>query len=194
MSCTVPLTLSPGFLFLDYVHSTAGLSHRTHARMRLGEDPLDDAFWSLEATYWANLMSAVVSSKIRIDGWGAQDLTGRVLYQFAFGSAFLGSHAVAAGALDYRSRTLTVTGRGKPASPGVCSGEARTVIFVADSYEYTAGTKKLVAGTDPAVDALVAGLQDAGHPFWCDYYGQKAGARPDAPIQFNARVQRKYGT
>jgi len=193
MACTDPLTISPGFLRLDYLHSTQSLSHSTRARLVFGVDPTDVALMGLTALDWAVAWRGIVPPQFVCGGYSVLRHDGSLMYSNSFGTATAGTHAVAGGALDYASRTLAFTGRGIAGTAVECSGEEIGRVFVGGAYEFIPRQKFMVPGADAAVDAYAVFLEDST-VIWADEFGNKAGIRPRYPVQFNAHAQGRNGT
>lgn len=192
MPCVQPITLSAGFVFLDYVHISQQLQHRTHVRLNVTADPLDPVTMGTEANTWGALLADCLDNHFSVTGWGTQSLTGVGLLLYTFASPYLGTHTGSSGAEDYRSRTVTMVGRGIPSGGTGCKGPALTRMFVGDTYNFTPGQKYINAGGDAALDAL-RDFFATNSVIWHDYYGQKATIRSAYPVQFNAYMQRRKG-
>lgn len=193
MPCTIGSARSLGFAFLDYTVGLPGLAHRTHVHLAGGVSPLDLAILTLPIDNWGDLVAAILPSNAAVTGWGTQDADGAVVHIATFSPVKIGTHTTASGAVDAASRSLTLTGRGAPSSLGICTGEARTRIYVGVAFNWASRQRFLAAGSDAAVDALAAFL-DANLLFWADFYGQPAGVRSRYPVQYNAYIQRRVGT
>lgn len=193
MACIDPGTVSPGYLRLDYVHSSQSLAHSTRARFVLGVDPLDVSVIDPTAIAWAAVWKGIVTSAFVCGGYSVLRPDGTVIYQNSFNTPVAGVHGSASGALDYASRTICFTGKGLPPAAADCSGEAIGRVFVGAAYEFIARQKYMVPGADASVDAYAAFL-DANSIIWADEFGQNAGVRPRYPVQFNAYAQGRNGT
>lgn len=193
MACTDPGSISPGYLRLDYVHSTQSIAHGTRARLLRGVDPTDIVTMTALALDWANVWKGVVTNSFVTGGFSVLRHDGTLLYSSSFVTPTVGAHVSAAGAGDYVSRTLCFTGRGIPDTAVECSGEEIGRLFVGSAFEFVARQKYMVPGADSGVDAYAAFLA-TNSIFWGDEFGQKAGVRPRYPVQFNAYAQRRNGT
>lgn len=192
MACNPPAGRSVGFLFLDYIHVTANLPHRTHVRLNSTADPLDPITMFTEANLWGALLSDCQTGAFNVTGWGTQNPAGVGLLQAAFASPFSGNHAVAAGAEDYQARTVTFTGRGIPGSGNACKGPALTRMFIGNTFNFVPGQRFIARGDDAALDDL-ADFLEGNSVIWFDFYGQKATMRSLYPTHFHAYIQDRYG-
>lgn len=193
MPCTPGGTLSPGYIYLNYVHTTQAIDHRTRVRLHYGVDPADTTTMQTLADGWANQIQPCLSTFFTLTDWGTLDENQTPVVSGTLTAALVGSHSVGTGAEDYRSRTVTFTGRGQSLTPGQCTGEARMVLFVGNTYNFTPGQRNIASGVDVALDGLRTFLDN--HPLlWSDYYGHFAGVRGKYPVQLNAAVQRRHGS
>lgn len=192
-TCTFPGTTSPGYLRLDYLHTTQSIAHSTRARILRGNDPADIVLMTSIAVDWVNVWKGVCPSQFTCGGFSVLRPDGSLLYSSAFVTPTTGAHAHASGALDYASRTLAFTGRGIPDTAVECSAEEIGRLFVGDAFEFVARQKFMTPGADAGVDAYATFLS-TNSIIWADEYGQKAGVRPRYPVQFNAYAQRRNGT
>lgn len=192
MACVPPTSVSAGFLFLDYSHTTQNLNHRSHVRLNITANPLDPITMFTEANTWAGLLSEVVSPKVTITGWGTQNIDGVVLLQQSFGAAIVGIHGLASGAEDYKARTVTITGRGIPTGVLSCKGPCVSRMFVADAFNFQPGQRFYLRGQDTPLDNL-ADYFAGNSVTWFDYYGQKGTVRGTYPTQFHAYIQHHFG-
>lgn len=193
MPCSVPTQLSPGFIGLEYEHTTQGITHHSHLRLYVGENPADFLSMRALADGWAAAIKGVFTSNFTSVGFFTQRLDGTHILSGSLTSPVVGTHGVASGALDYCSRTVTFTGRGIPPVAADCVGEALSRVFVGAAYEFIARQKVIVAGADAGCDAYRSWLDTNGQA-WADFYGHGAQSRGTFPVQFNAYFQRKYGT
>lgn len=192
MSCVPPVTRSAGFLFIDYIHTTRNLPHRSHMRLNATADPLDPVAMFTEANTISGHFSNVLSSNLTIVGWGTQNIDGVGLLQVAFSSPIPGTHPAAGGAEDYQARTVTFTGRGIPGAPTACKGPTVLRLFVAETYNFTPGQKFISAGVDAGLDGMALELS-TNSVIWFDFYGQKATVRTTYPTHFHAYIQDRFG-
>lgn len=192
-TCTMGSNRSPGHLFLDYIHTTQALPHKCSVRIIFGVDITDIINLRIDANDWALKVAGCMTTALRIDGWGVRASDGSFTYAEPFATSYLGLHGVTSGMQDARSSTLTFTGRGFPAIPGNCTGPARLVIHTGAAYLFTPGLKSIANGVDTGLDALAAFLL-THEDIWADYYGQPAGVNGKYPVQYNATVQKRFGT
>lgn len=192
MACSPPVTRSAGFIFLDYIHTSQGLPHRTHVRLNSVTDPLDPIIMFTEADTWSAILQDVLPANVSIVGWGTQNIDGVGLLQVAFSSAKVGQHSTAAGAEDYKARTVTLTGRGIPGTPTACKGPTVSRIFVADAFNFQPGQRFVSFGVDAALDAL-RDFYETNSVLWFDFYGQKGIVRTTYPTHFHAYIQDRFG-
>jgi hypothetical protein len=193
MACVDGGHESPGYLRLDYLHSSRSIPHSTRARLVFGVDPLDGSLMFSTANAWSEVWAGLVTNQFSCDTYSVLRHDGSLLYSAALDTPQVGVHAAASGALDYASRTLCFTGRGTPDTVGLCSGEAIGRVFVGAAFEFTAGQKFTLYGVDALVDDYIDFLR--GDPtVWADEFGFKAGVRGRVPVQFNAYAQGRNGT
>lgn len=193
MACTPGASLSPGYIRLNYLHSTQSIPHSTRVRVVALFDLLDVGLVVATAEAWATKWEDIVPGDFTCASYSALRADGSLIYTGGLPTIHVGSHAVASGALDYASRTLCFTGRGVPGTISECSGEAIHRVFVGSGYEFIPRQKFMAAGADGNVDDYVQFLEDSPY-LWADHYGNKAGIRAIFPVQFNAYHQRRNGT
>lgn len=194
MSCTQPATRSPGYLALIYQHTSQLLPHRMRVRLQLGADPYNSGQMSTAADSWSDAASGILNPGFNITGWASYNADGDSVLTGSFGASIPGAHSSPVGTQDYKSATITFTGRGIPGSTGECSGEARNVVFCGATYLFVPGERKFVIATDAALVLYVNFLVANGVKLWGDYYGNRAGARGLATVQYNAATQKRSGT
>lgn len=192
MSCLPSNNRSPGYIYVEYEHTSQSLAHRVRIRLHYGVDPADTLAAATAANQWANLLQDCVTNDFRFVAWGTLDAQKNPVASGAFAAPYVGTHVAAAGAQDYRSATVTITGRGQSLNVGECTGEARMVLFTGRTYLFLPGQKNIPAGVDTALDALRDFLDNHGY-LWSDFYGHFAGARGRYPVQKNAAIQRRHG-
>ena len=192
-TCIQPSQLSPGHLFLDYLHITQAVAHKCSVRFLAHVDIYDIPGRTIDANNLAALVANCLPIQVRIHGWGIRDNNGATLYSAPFASSYLGSHPVAAGMQDAVSSTVTFTGKGIPGTVGLCSGPTRLVLHTANAFLFTPKSKSIPSGTDADLDALATFLLSHSD-LWADYFGQGAGVNGKYTVQYNAHDQRKNGT
>lgn len=193
MACTPPTTLSPGYLRLEYTHISQAVQHSTRARLTLGTDPLDPTQMFASADAWAAFLADCLPVQFRVGGYSVLRHDGSILYAASLPTPYTGTHTGASGSEDYASRTVTMTGRGRPATGAACSGEELTRFFVGNAFFFQPRQKIINRGFDSALDTL-AGFLETNLYIWADNYGSKAGVRPAFPVQLNAHTQKRVGT
>lgn len=193
MACIDSGFISPGYLRLEYIHSTQSLPHSTRARLCFGIDPMDTVVIDPVAQAWANVWKEVCTPQFVCGGYSVLRPDGTVIYQVPFIAPVVGTHSPATGALDYASRTVCFTGRGQPSTAIECSGEAVGRLFVGSAFEFIARQKFMVPGADTGVDNYAAFLSGS-LVIWADEFGNPANTRPRFPVQFNAHAQGRNGT
>jgi hypothetical protein len=193
MSCIDSGFLSPGYLRLDYVHSSQSIPHSTRARLIFGVDPLDVGLMESTADDWAGWWAGVVPASFTCSSYSVLRHDGSLLYSGTLPGSQIGVHPSAAGSGDYASRTLCFTGRGLPAALSECSGEAIGRLFVGSGYEFVARQRFMVNGVDAGVDNYAQFLR-LNTVVWADEFGNKANVRGRYPVQFNAYAQGRNGT
>lgn len=192
-SCTIGPNLSPGHMWLDYVHVSQSVPHKCSVRVVFGTDITDIINLRTDANDWADKVADCLTSNFHIVGWGIRDNGNSYTYSEPFGSPYPGTHSAAAGMPDAVSSTVTFNGRGIPASPGLCTGPARLLLHTGNTYLFSPRLKSIPATTDPFLDALATFLL-SHEDLWADYYGQIAGVNGKYTVQYNATVQKKLGT
>lgn len=194
MACTQPSTRSPGYLALIYQHVTQNIAHRMRVRLRLGANPYSASAMATAADSWSDAASGILSAQFSIVGWASYNADGDAVLTGNFGAPVSGAHAVSGGTQDYRSATITFTGRGEPASDGDCVGEARNVVFTGQTYDFVPGERRFVISTDANMLVYINFLHTNAVGLWADYYGVRAGVRGTATVQYNAATQKRSGT
>jgi len=145
------------------------------------------------ADVWGDNVAAALDNHLHVIGWGTQDINGGLILQDTFGTAKIGTHVSAAGALDLKSRTVSFNGHGTPSVTGNCKGACSHRIYTADTFSFIPGEKYIANGVDTDLDTL-ATFYTSSTVVWYDYYGQKGTVRPLYAVQFNAYTQRKQGS
>ena len=188
MSLPEPTTRSPGKLVLIY--QAGGQQHLTGVRYLTGIALPDDATALTDATDFANVVKACLTAAESITGYRITDPLGATIIEGSFAAAIAGTHG--GGGEQWKSHTVSLTGKGTALVSGERVGQTRMVMYVLDAYSSTAGQKTIAISADTQLAALKAYLI-ASDRIWADYYGQKAIVRGLATVQFNAHAQRKYG-
>lgn len=193
MACTQPSTRSLGYVFLDYTTQGGLTRRRMRLRLTYPVDPSDLATIGAEAALWAADVGPCLPNNCLIENWGTMNPDGTIYHVESLSPQVLGTHATPTGNEDWRSTTVTITGRGQPVSAGQCAGPVRTVLYVSKAFVFHAGQKNIVGGVDTALDTLRDFLT-GNSVLGADYYGNVGNYRSVYPIQFNAHAQRKLGT
>lgn len=192
--CTLPITTSPGKLALRYIQLTTGISHKISWHFIAGVNLTDVSDLRTEAERLADLMADALTASFRVMGWEIQDPSGSPYYDESFPTPIVGTLSPAAGAADWCSPTICFTGVGQAPAPGTCHGHSISRLFTGDSYLFLPGDKTLNAGAHaPLLAFIQTGLNTSTY-LPADVFGQQANILTACPCQFNAAVQRKYGT
>jgi len=191
-TCTPPTTHSPGQLYIRYNHNVL-VEHTASWHFIVGVDLTDTVNLRIEANRIASAMADALTNHFNITDWGILDQAGDYYYEEPFATPYIGLHGAGTGAEDYYSRTITLTGRGNAPTPGVCSGQTRSVLFVGNTYQFTPGQKRFPTTLDVDLNSYRLAL-NASTYLPADAYGQQVDFRVSAPIQFNAHTQRKSGS
>jgi hypothetical protein len=192
-SCVIPTTRSPGYLFLSYTHTSAGLNHTVAVHFLDGVDPADIINHRITAGNWADLVQQCLTNQFQITGWGVKLPGGLHFYDEAFTTIRTGNRTPRTGMQDARSSTVTITGKGIPGTIGECAGPTRHFLHTGAGYTFPPGAKYALASETVEMED-VASFLFSHSDIWADYYGQKAGAHTLYPVQYNAGTQRKVGT
>jgi hypothetical protein len=190
-----PTTRTPGSLKLLYNHN--GVQHRCSVNFMANVDINDIALRRADANVLAGYVKAVLPQSAIITAWALYSRPGNPgpptqLYIEAFAPALVGTAVQEGGMEDYFSATATVTGRGNPGGVGYAVGECKLVLFTGNAHHFGIGEKFTTPATATPRRTLIDALA-INNNFWADFYGQKARARANMPIQWNAAIQRKYG-
>lgn len=190
-TCTPPTTHSPGFLFVRYTHNLL-VTHTARWAFIVGVDITDTVNLRIEANRLAAAMADALTNHFEVTDWGILDQFGDHYYEEPFASAYTGTKGAAAGAEDYYSKTITLTGRGNATSPGVCSGQTRSVLFVGNTYQFAPFEKRFISTSDVDYNGYRLAI-NASTYLPADEYGQQVDFRVSAPVQFNAHTQKRNG-
>ena len=118
---------------------------------------------------------------------------GSVFHLEAFAPAIIGTHGAAVNGQDFRSATVTLTGKGSPVSAGQCGGPVRHVLYTGRAFYFAPASRTIAGGFDANLDTLrdfVTGNSVLG----ADYYGNVGNYKGFYQVQMNAHAQRKIGT
>lgn len=189
MGLPIPTTTSPGKLVL--IANTETMTHLMGLRYVHDVALPTEAEALADATAFANVVKQLLINQTSIVGYRITDPHGATIIEGAFTPAIMGAALDTSG--SFRSKTITVTGKGIPIVSGTRAGQTRVVIFSYGAVAFAAGQKSIVLSSISTFVPFVTYLRDNPR-VWADFYGQKALVRGIAPIQFNAHVQRKYGT
>jgi len=192
-TCVPPITRSPGFLYLEYVHTSQGLQHTVAIRFTHDADITDITEARLTATDWAINLYPCMTAQFSIQGWGIRNADGDHYYSEAFVTPYPGTHGGITGMQDAVSSTVSITGQGLPPSPGVCYGRTKHTFHTGAAFTFSPKRKFTNTVENAPLDDLGAWLFAQSH-VWADYYGQEASVHVQYPVQYHAGYQRKWGT
>lgn len=192
-SCTLPGTLRPGFAFFRYGEVAGTLAHVASLGINHVVDISDIAAMRTEMNAVTDLVQRVIPAALSITSWGIMLPDRSVYYEEAYGTAKVGSHGAATNAVNWKSATVTLTGKGQPPAPGGCVGQTRLELFTYNAYFFQPGQQFIASTGALPLDDLAVYLA-LNSVVWADNFGQEAIVRGRYPVQFNAAVQRKHGT
>lgn len=185
---TQPPLVSPGYLALGYGDNQA--QHRTRVRLCQGADPYNVGQMEAEANAWAAGLAYALHTSQIIDTWYAYNEHNVLVATSLLPTPQSGLNLLHS--MISRSFTETLTGHGHTTALIADAGEARCRVFPYKEETPLEGEKFRVIATTTQLLPLAYVLA-VSNLIWADFYGQKAGVRGHAPIQFNAYAQKKRG-
>lgn len=194
MPCLPPATLSPGSLYLVY-RSVGPLSRLTIGwNLIFGTDLADIPNLRTEANRLAGYIYKCVPPIATFVNWGIKVHGGGTYYEEPLITALVGTHAVSTDMQEYYSTTVAFVGHGLAPAPGGCAGRIISRLHTFGALNFAPGTRSFDAsGNTPYLDFIVRGL-NASTYLPSDYYGQQGDIGLIMPVQFNAAIQRRWGS
>lgn len=190
MASIRPTTRSAGTIRLPY--TIDGIDHTIGIRLVYHAAPPLFEMVANYATAFAAAASNIFTTDVVLTTFAFHTYLGELSYTGSLNANYPGLKIAVIGTPRYRSRTLTVTGRGFPALVGWQPGETRTVFFIRDGYPLYPGIRKVASSAFVGLTLYYNWLISNPYLF-ADFYGQKAIPRVNWCLQFNSHSQRKYG-
>lgn len=194
MSCTPPITTSPGSLVLRYLRTGTGNRHDIGWRLIAGVDITAISFLRTEAHRLGDLLVDCMSIGSRITDWEVKDATGSVFYTEGYGAGGQGTAATNGQMQPWYSTTVCFTGVATPPAPGVCHGHSISRLHTYGVLDFPPGLKVLDASGAPAYLAFITTGLNASTYLPADRYGQQAVIEQSMPVQWNAYTQGSEGS
>jgi len=194
MSCTVPITTSPGRLVLLYIHTGSGERHSIGWNLIAGVDIAGTSFLRTEAHRLGDLLVECIPNVARITDWEIQDATGGTFYTEGYGAGGAGTHVINSQMQPWYSTTVAFTGVATPPAPGVCHGHVISRMHIYGALNFTPGMKIYDATLDAAYEAFITSGLNASTYVPADKYGQQANILLTMPVQWNAFTQGSEGS
>jgi len=193
MACVQPTTRSLGYVFLKY-QCHAGLVKRTmRLRLTYPITPSDLSTIGPEAVLWAGYVKDTLPTNALITDWGTMNPDGSVFHVEALSPQLVGTHGAAVNGQDFRSATVTLTGKGSPVTAGQCGGPVRSVVYTGRAFYFAPAQIIIAGGFDSTLDDLrdfITGNSVLG----ADFYGNVGNYKGFYQVQMNAHAQRRLGT
>jgi len=193
MACVQPTTRSLGYVFMKY-NCHAGLIVRSmRLRLTYPITPSDLSTIRPEVVLWAGVVKDCLPTNALLTDWGTMNPDGSVFHLEALSPALIGTHGAAVNGQDFRSATVTMTGKGDPVTAGQCGGPVRHVLYTGRAFYFAPAQRTIAGGFDSALDALrdfITGNSVLG----ADFYGNVGNYKNFFQVQMNAHAQRKVGT
>ena len=186
-----PTTRSPGKLVILYRNTL--LTHQMAVNYTSAVDMTDLASHRTRAASLATVLQPVLPTTETIYAWRILDPNGVRLYEEAFTTAFVGTHVAATGNTAAYSLSLTIPCNGTPTPITAGSGNTLVRFFTRTAYTPVPGSKYLATPFDTAMLNLIALLAGSA-PYPADFYGQKAIPVGVVAVQYNAAVQKRWGS
>ena len=178
-------------LVLEYRHQ--GRDHTAGLRVLHGVDPLDAADMEGEANRFANALKLVLPNTAVIFAAHTQSRYGLKLIEIAFAADIVGIKGTYTGASDYKSLTGTVAGRSTTVGSSGHVGHTLLRWHLGHAYHVNPGEQVITLATVDTTGGLLSYLTDSLLCFG-DFYGNKCQPKRELSLQYNAYIQRKYGT
>lgn len=178
-------------LVLGYVHDT--VPHTIGVRLMHGVDPLDGASLLPVAIDLVSALITIQTNTVTYTEAFTQSRYGLRLVDLAYTGGDAGLNGVPAGYSDFRSQSLTVVGRSLTIGSSGHVGHTLLRVF-GTSWFHVAGEEKQhdIDTIDTTGDLRT--VLNSSTKIWADFYGSKCSVRPSVKLQFNAAIQRAYGS
>lgn len=194
MPCLPPATVSPGTLYLVY-RATGPLSRLTIGwNLIYGTDLTDIPNLRIEANRLANYIYRCVPPIATFVNWGIRVHGGGVYYEEPLTASLTGTHAVASSMQEYYSTTVAFVGHGLAPLPGGCAGRIISRLHTFGALPFPPGSKSYNAASDAVYQSFITNGLNASTYLAADYYGQQGEVGLIMPVQWNAAIQRRYGS
>ncbi len=164
--------------------------HTMSVGLLSGNDPGDFGTMLAGAQSLATVVKDIMPAFVQLTGFHTLLPSGRIGVSGALDPPLSGGH-VSSGE-QWRSNTLTFSGRGQANVDFGRLGSTRLVVHVYGAYQPTATEKTLPITSSSQLGAVSATLAGSSI-FWADYNGIKASVRGFCLQQFNAHTQKKEG-
>lgn len=194
MSCTVPITNSPGKLHLLYNSTTSLVPHSIGWNFIASVNLTDITSLTAEAQRLADLLGPVLPTICSIVAFKLTLPDGSTWYEAPLPTQVNGTHNSAGTMQHWKSTTLAFVGHAQPNAPGECAGETISRLHVYGAYNFAPGVKFFDATLDADLDDWIQSGLNASLYVPADRYGQQANILTNCPCQWNAATQRREGS
>ncbi len=188
-----PATRSPGSIKLVYSRNSDGAQrHTAGVRLLAGVSITDVVALRAVAASFGTALRNSLTPALTVLAWRIADPAGVTLYEEAFSPTLQGSRATDGGDLLSESTTHTFIGKASATTIGQAAGSTRTVVYRGSWRNDTDANATTPAAFDNG-DSVMLSYLNGSTVVGADFYGQKAGYRPNVDVQINAHWQRRYG-
>ncbi len=188
-----PTTRSPGSIRLVYSRNNDGAQrHTSGVRLLAGVSITDLTAMRAEAQLFGAALRNSLTPALTVLAWRLADPAGVTLYEEAFAPTLAGNRATDSGDLLSESTTHTFVGKASAGTIGQAAGSTRTVVYRGSWRNDTDANPTTPAAFDNG-DSVMLSYLNGSTVTGADFYGQKAGYKPNVNVQINAHWQRRYG-
>lgn len=188
----VPVGQSPGKIRVLWLNEQ-GVRHSVSVNLVTGTAPTTHAEAETYGTTLANEVAGMLNTQAcqLVDSWQFIGPEGHILAAGALDD-IVGALALEDGLADSQSSTVAFLGYATGSALTEQIGLSKVTVYTGSTYAIPGGAATLPA--DPTADwqqfrAFLNSSAWAG----ADFYGRKCEWRPYVALQYNARLQKKYG-
>jgi len=178
-------------IVLAYTHYE--VEHVCGLRLLHGVDPLDQSSMASLANDLGALLQDVFDTRVTVTSAYTQNRYGLKLIEIAGFTPFSGTATIAGGSREEASLSITIAGRSTVVGSGGHVGHTLFRLFGVHWLTPGRGQKKFNLTDFTPLYNLATALDSPINCF-ADFYGNKCKANSRASIQYNAAIQKAYGS
>lgn len=179
---------SLGKLVLEY--QAFGHAHTFSVGLLFACPPTDFVDLDSAANDLAGVVKGMLPNTVTITGWHSLNNLGERVLENAITPPLVGSHGTSGP--DWRSNTLTFSGRGASGTGDTRNGSTRMVLHVYNAFPPSSTETRLPTTSDIAL-GQVANFLRTDTRIWSDFNANKATVNGYVTQQFNSHTQKREG-